>query len=149
MQGILMKCRYLVLIAVAGLLIASASAFVLGFVKTVSAVVGLLDASAQAGKPAVVFIHIMDVFLIATALLIFAIGLFELFIQPVDMPDWLLITNLDQLKSKLANIIILVMAVTFLEHLAEWRAPLETLYFGLAIAVVSAVLISFSRSGKE
>jgi uncharacterized membrane protein YqhA len=37
----------------------------------------------------------------------------------VEFPEWLVIRPA-QLKAKLASVIILVMAVTFLEHLTEW-----------------------------
>jgi hypothetical protein len=41
------------------------------------------------------------------------------------------------------------MAVLFLEHLVEWQAPQDTLYYGIAFAVVSAVLIAFSYFGEK
>jgi uncharacterized membrane protein YqhA len=91
----------------------------------------------------------MDVFLIATALLIFAIGLYELFIGDVPMPKWLVIHDLHDLKAKLGSVIILVLAVTFLKHLVEWKDPQGTLYFGLAVTLVSASLIVFGHFGGK
>jgi uncharacterized membrane protein YqhA len=37
-----------------------------------------------------------------------------------------------------------VLAVTFLEHLMAWKDPHDTLYFGIAISLVSASLVAFS-----
>ena len=91
----------------------------------------------------------MDSFLIATALLIFAIGLYELFIEDVAMPKWLAVHSLHDLKAKLASVIVLVLAVNFLSHLVEWRDARETLEFGLAVAVVSAALIAFGHFGGK
>jgi uncharacterized membrane protein YqhA len=48
----------------------------------------------------------------------------------------------------LGGALILVMAVTFLEHLMEWRNPQETLLFAIAIAVVAAILIALGKNEK-
>ncbi|MCL4476091.1 MAG: YqhA family protein [Nitrospirae bacterium] len=89
----------------------------------------------------------MDTFLIATALFIFAVGMYELFIKDVSLPQWLVIRNLHDLKVRLSSVIILVMTVIFLEHLVEWKDPQATLFYGIAVAVVSASLIAFSHFG--
>ncbi len=62
---------------------------------------------------------------------------------------WLIFHNLHDLKVKLSGVIILVMAVTFLEHLVEWKDAQATLFFGVAIAIVSASLIAFGYFGQE
>jgi uncharacterized membrane protein YqhA len=53
--------------------------------------------------------------------------------------------GLHDLKARLSSIVILVMAVAFLEHLVEWKDPQGTLLLGAAVALVSAVLIAFSK----
>ena len=79
--------------------------------------------------------------MIATVLFVVAVSLFEMFIGGLDVSEWMIAHNLYELKSKLAGVVILVMAMKFLEKLFEWKAPQDMLYFGLAIAVVSAALI--------
>ena len=66
---------------------------------------------------AVGLVQVIDGFLIAAGLLIFALGLYELFIGDIELPQWLVIQDLDALKAKLAGIIVMVIAVTFLERL--------------------------------
>jgi uncharacterized membrane protein YqhA len=147
MTKVLEKARYLVLIAVVSMLLASIAAFAWGAVKTVQLVVKLFSDVDQA--PAV-FIELLDKFLIATALLVFAIGLHELFIQEVAEPKWLVFHSFYDLKARLSGLIVLVMAVAFLERFVEWENPLATLYFGIAAAAVSAVLIASNAFwGKE
>jgi uncharacterized membrane protein YqhA len=90
----------------------------------------------------------MDVFLIATALLIFSLGLYELFIGKLDLPQWLAIRDLEDLKDKLRAVIIFVMTVIFLEHLVLWQDPASTLRFGGAIAIMIAALCLAARLGK-
>jgi uncharacterized membrane protein YqhA len=91
----------------------------------------------------------MDIFLIATMLFIFALGMYELFIDNVNLPEWLIIRNLHDLKVKLSSVIILVMCITFLKHLVEWKDPQGTLFFGVAIAVVTVSLIAFGYFGGQ
>ena len=149
MKTLLEKSTYLVLIAVVFSLAASVAAFLWGAVKTVTVIIHLAanyDKSATAG---IELIALMDTFLIATALLMFSVSMYELFIQDLVLPTWLEVRNLHDLKAKLSSVIILVMAVAFLEHLVEWKNPQDTLYFGLAVAVVSASLIAFSRFGEK
>jgi uncharacterized membrane protein YqhA len=91
----------------------------------------------------------MDVFLIATVLFIFAVGIYELFIGKLKLPDWLEIHNLHGLKVKISSVVIMVMGIIFLKHLVEWQDPQGTLFFGLGVAVVSAALIAFSYFGNK
>jgi hypothetical protein len=43
----------------------------------------------------------------------------------------------------------MVMAIIFLKHLVLWEDPQGTLFFGLAVAVVAAVLIAFNQTGDK
>jgi uncharacterized membrane protein YqhA len=94
-------------------------------------------------------IEIVDSFLVATALLIFAASLYELFIDKLELSEWMLAHNLHDLKTKLSSMIILVMSVKFLEKLLEVKNTNDLLQIGIAIALMSAVLIAFSYFGKK
>ncbi|MEK6672687.1 MAG: YqhA family protein [Nitrospirota bacterium] len=139
--------RSLVLIAVIFSLLAAVAAFLLGSVKTVYTISALVASHGKDPLAAIALIELMDTFLIATALFIFSVGLYELFISDLSLPNWLEIHDLHDLKSKLGSVIILVMCVTFLKHLVEWQDPKGMLFFGIAVAVVSASLIAFSHFG--
>ncbi len=41
------------------------------------------------------------------------------------------------------------MGITFIEHLVEWRDPLRTLFFGIAVAIISTPLIAFGYFGGK
>lgn len=149
MKTIMEKSKYLVVIAVIFSLAASAAAFVWGAAKTVSVVLHLVTTSGKDPEAAISLIELMDTFLIATALLLFSVGLYELFVEDVELPRWLVIRDLQDLKTKLGSVIVLVLSVTFLKHLVEWKDPPGTLFFGLAVALVSAALIAFGHYGKK
>lgn len=149
MEKLLIKSKKLVQIAVISLLASSFIAFLWGVVKTISTMWNLLVSYGKDPLAAIALIELMDIFLIAIALFIFAIGLYELFIKDIELPQWLVIRNLYDLKVKLGSIIILVMAVTFLKHLVEWKDPQGTLFYAIAISLVSVALIAFSYFGKK
>ncbi|MEW6088743.1 MAG: YqhA family protein [bacterium] len=150
MKNILSKARYLTLIAILSSFITSIMAFLWGGYKTYTVITHLIAAiGGEEHGIGVELIAIMDTFLIATALYIFAVGLYELFISELNLPEWLTIHNLHDLKAKLIGVIILVMAVTFLEHLVHWENAANTLMFSGSIAIITTVLIAFGHFGGK
>lgn len=91
------------------------------------------------------FITVMDIHLLSVVLYIFAVGLYELFVGRLEVPEWLKIESIDELKAKLASVIILILAITFTKKFVQWEKPVDTLLFGLAVAVVIGVLIFYYK----
>jgi len=149
LRTIVEKSKYLILIAVASTLIASTAAFVWGGIKTVKVLISILTTIGTDATAAIALVELMDTFLIATVLFIFALGMYELFIGEVTTPEWLVIKNLHDLKVKLSSVVILVMGIIFLEHLVEWEDPQGTLFFGIGVTVVSTALIAFGYFGGK
>lgn len=150
MNELLRKSKFLILIAVFSSLLASGIAFIWGAVKTITILATLVMTFGKDPLIGISLIELMDTFLIATVLLIFAVGIYELFIDDLELPAWLEIRNLHDLKVKLGSVVILIMAITFLKHFVEWRDPQGTYYFGLGAALVSASIIAFIHfGGKE
>ena len=83
----------------------------------------------------------VDLYLIAIVLFIFGFGLYELFISQIDVAQKsaaskiLEIHSLDELKDKLAKVIIMVLIVGFFKRAmnATYEGPLEMLYLSGAI----------------
>jgi uncharacterized membrane protein YqhA len=141
--------RYLALFAVVFPLIASIATFVWGGYKTVQVIAYLLANYNATPSIIVDSIKLMDIFLVALALLIFSVAVYELFVGDLNLPEWLVIRNFQGLKAKLSSVVVLVMAITFLENLVRWDDAQGTLFFGLAVAIVSATLIAFSQFAKD
>lgn len=145
MKGLLGLTRYVVLLGVVGSLFASGILFLSGFLQI--AVMGALGVGAVREPKnlkvlAVEAIHLADYFLIATALYIVAVGLYELFIGEVNLPGrlgWLKVRNLDELKDRLIGVVVTVLAVTFLGIAAEWTGD-AVLPFGMALAAMIVAL---------
>lgn len=149
MENLLSKSKHLILIAVGSLFVASAAAFLLGAAKVIFLITDIVKTYGKDPLSAIAFIDIMGTFLIAAALLIFAVGIYELSIEAISLPEWLVINNLHDFKTKLGSIVILIMVFTFLKHLVEWRDPQGTYYFGIAITLISAALIAFNHFDRK
>ena len=149
MKAILEKSRYLALVGVISLLVAAVAAFAWGTLKTVHAVMLVVESLGKDATITIEFIKIIDSFLIATAILIFTVSLYELFIGEINVPEWMLAHNLYELKTKLSSMVVLVMGVKFLQKLVELKNTTELMQTGIAIATVSAVLIAFGYFGKK
>jgi uncharacterized membrane protein YqhA len=149
MKYILERSKYLALIGVVSLLFAAIAAFVWGTLKTVDTISLVLSSMGRDKAITVELIEIVDSFLIATALLIFSVSLYELFIDKLNLPDWMLAHDLHDLKAKLSSMIVLVMAVKFLEKLLNVKDTNDLLRIGVSTALMSAVLIAFGYFGKK
>ena len=78
-----------------------------------------------------------------------ALGLHELFIQKLALPEWLVIDDLKKLKGKLSDVVILILAIKFLEKLIESKNAQDTLMTGIAVAVVIGGLVLFNYTSSK
>ena len=140
--------RFLIIVAVAGSLLAATTLIIYGGLEAVQLVantIGEAELSRKSAKAiALEFIEIVDLFLLGTVFYIVALGLYELFIdQDVRLPDWLTIKTLDDLKDKLVAVVIVVLGVLFLGQVVSWDGERDLLGFGASIALVVAALTYF------
>ncbi len=146
-SGIFSKTRYLIGIAVAGAFLASVILLFYGAYD----LIGLIDEALfhhgpEAGSEGLVIslIELMDMFLLATVFYIISMGLFELFIdERLDLPHWLVIHDLDDLKNKLIGVVIVVLGVHFLGQVVGWDGEKNLLGYGAAVALVISALTWF------
>jgi uncharacterized protein (TIGR00645 family) len=90
----------------------------------------------------------IDLYLIATVLIIFSLGLYELFISKIDEAEsdehskLLAIHNLDDLKEKLAKVVLMVLIVTFFKYAIhiKYETPLQTLYLAAGVLMLALAL---------
>ncbi len=101
----------------------------------------------------------VDLYLIAIVLLIFSFGLYELFIsdmgshngkKKIELPSILSISSLDELKDKLAKVIVMVLVVSFFQHVIyiKYTGGLDMLYFALSIASLSVGVYLLHKDSK-
>jgi len=158
-EGTLWNSRFVILTAVVGSLMAGIAIF---YIATVDVVYvfehalhyadSSLDEAARKELHDTTVSHIVEVvdgYLLATVMLIFSLGLYELFISDINQAHGskaaskiLVINNLDDLKSKLAKVILMIMIVTLFEESITMKmsSPLDLVYFGAAIGLIALAL---------
>ena len=97
----------------------------------------------------------VDLYLIAVVMFIFAFGIYELFISHIDEAEGhgkiLAIASLDQLKDKIAKVIVMVLVVNFFQRVlhTNFNTPVEMLYFALSITALAVGLYFLGKIGKH
>lgn len=152
MARILSSSRYLVVLGVLTCLLLAVALLVVAFARAGVLVVTLMPALLAASSLkalAIGSIEVADVLLIAIVLYVVAAGLYELFIGDVELPSWIVIATLDDLKDRLLSIVVAVLDVTFLVQVVNWDGSRNLLSFGLAIAAVVLSLGVFTFLQKR
>lgn len=94
-------------------------------------------------------VQVVDGFLLAIVLMIFTFGIYELYVSKIDTAydsesarHMLSITSLDDLKSRLGKVILMVMIVKFFELAIdmEYRDVWDMIYFAVGILLISVSL---------
>lgn len=147
MRRFISASRYLIIVPSIGSFIAATVLIAFGSIE-IAQLIGESVTHGVDGKGikvlALHFIEVVDLFLLATVLYIIALGLYELFVDDsLELPSWLEIHNLDDLKNKLTGVVILVMGVLFLGQVVTWDGKRDLLPYGAAIALVIAALTYF------
>ncbi|MDD4978626.1 MAG: YqhA family protein [Gallionella sp.] len=158
-EGALWNSRFVVLTAVIGSLFAGFAIFYMATVDVVYlfehamhyANSDLTDEARKVLHDSTVshIVEVVDGYLLATVMLIFSLGLYELFISDIDQAHGerasskiLVIRSLDDLKSRLAKVILMIMIVTLFEEALNMHitSPLDLVYFGASIALIALAL---------
>lgn len=166
-EKVLWTSRLSVLAAVLASLFSSLAMFYLITVDTVSMISHLLnyaslDAPARLALRAETITHVVELidgYLLATVLLIFSFGLYELFISKIEAAEnsensskVLFINSLDDLKARLAKVVLMILIVKFFEHALTmaFETPLDLLAFAGGIALIGlALYLSHAGDAKH
>jgi uncharacterized membrane protein YqhA len=89
-------------------------------------------------------IEIIDLFLVATVAEVVSLGLYQLYFRAEpNMPAWLRVETLEDLKSKLVGVTVTVLAVSFLGRALVWEGGEGIAFLGVGVAAVVAALTWF------
>lgn len=166
-ERILYSSRYLSLLAVIGSIISSVALFLRGCMVIFESIRHFfIDLAAGNVNPNYEkmfeeLVSSVDIFLFALVLVIFGVGVYELFITKIDpverendtRPSWLRISSVDDLKSSLGKVILMVLIVAFFKHTLElskeqW-GPTTLLYLSIGILLIAGALYLTHKSGHE
>ena len=148
MKTIFEKSKYLSLIAVFTLLLTFALSIFWGIAQAVNTWKEIILSLGQSSDIILSILKLIDTFLVAIVLYILAVSIYELFVGKVELSSKLVARSLSELKTKLSSLIVLVMAVHFVEVIFDERITgLEMVWQAIAISLVAIVLIAFSYFG--
>jgi uncharacterized membrane protein YqhA len=157
-ENILWNSRLVIFIPV---LIAIIMAFGMIWVTSVDAIALIGDMLRYASQDAATqaklsinilgsIVNVIDRFLIAAVLFIFAVGIYELFIGKIESAEesevgkrLLLIKSLDDLKDRLASMILLVLIVKFFQQALNTKYTEVSDLFLLAVSIALVALALF------
>lgn len=162
-EKLLWSSRYMILVAVVASIVSAFIMVVLGTLDVFLVARELIRAAGEReltvtlGKKAFTYvITAVDAYLIATVLLIFGMGLYELFISKIDEAEKntrssriLIIHTLDELKEKLAKVILMVLIVTFFKFAVGlvYEDVKSLLYLGIGIFLLSLSVYFMHKGG--
>ena len=155
MERLLWNSRLIVLVGVVASLLIALAALYMGVVDTVllfsvvasygSSDTTSVDRAAIRSQTVTHMVKAIDAYLIAAILIIFAIGLYELFVSRIDVPEdsgfiprELQVKSLDELKNRILRLVLVVLIIEFFQHAlqANYQSPLDLLYLALAILLI-------------
>lgn len=151
------RSRYVVILAVIAVMLLSMSLFLLGTISTVQTIVRAWTELFQRGDTGgtelvIETLSVIGVMLRAVVFYIIGVGLYSLFITPLNLTVALGMESLADLEAKVISVVVVILAVKFLQEFVRWNQPVETMYYGLTLAGVVAALVLFqynNRKGKE
>ena len=92
----------------------------------------------------------VDAILLGTVLLVIGYGLYELFVDTeLDVPAWLQIKDLDDLKSKLIGVVVAIIAVVFVGVLVDSTRAGDVLAYGAGAGAVVLGLGVFAWATRK
>jgi len=158
-ESVLWNSRFVIMVAVVGSLLAGFTIFYMATVDVVNlfwhalhyADSGITEEARKALHDGTVshIVEVVDGYLLAIVMLIFSLGLYELFISDIEQAHGskssskiLVVNNLDDLKSRLAKVILMILIVTLFEEALNMKlsTPLDLVYLGASIALISLAL---------
>jgi uncharacterized membrane protein YqhA len=143
--------RGTMLIAIVATFVIATALVVYALYEIYDAVKLLLTTKSDSKKITLAAVEAIDTFLLVTVLHVVAIGLYQLYIQDnIPIPEWLRVETIDDLKEKLAGVVIVVLAVFYLGRVITGDNPLNLLYLGggVGIAIVSLALFLYAQYRK-
>ncbi|KAL4199285.1 hypothetical protein AMTRI_Chr03g144170 [Amborella trichopoda] len=123
----------------------------------------------RSGKVILLLVEAIDVYLLGTVMLIFGMGLYELFVSNLEVsrassaancssslfglfklkerPKWLEIESINELKTKVGHVIVMILLIGLFEKSKKVAitSPLDLLYFCTSILLSSSCLLLLSK----
>jgi len=150
MKRLLGLTRYAVVIPALASILGALLLMAQGSFAMVLAVIDSIESQYGLKETIVEVLTAIDAILLGTVLLVIGYGLYELFIDTdIDVPMWLRVEDLDDLKSKLIGVVVAIIAVVFVGVFVDSNRADDVIAYGVGAGalVVGLALFAFA-TGK-
>lgn len=92
----------------------------------------------------------VDAILLGTVLLVIGYGLYELFVDTkLEVPEWLEVRDLDDLKSKLIGVVVAIISVVFVGVFVDTNRAADVVAYGAGAGALVAGLAVFALATRK
>lgn len=147
------RSRMIVIVAVIAVLLAAFSLFLLGAIIAVQTVAeawhGVFADTIGPTDLTVRFLEIVSVMLKAVVFYLIGVGFYSLFISPLNLTIAMGVETLADLEVKIISVIIVIMAVHFLQRFIQHNEAIDLLMIAGALAIATLALVYFKSHAFE
>lgn len=121
-----------------------------GSIEMIKAVIDSVTGKSYLKAAIVDVLTAVDAILLGTVLLVIGYGLYELFVDTdLEVPAWLQVHDLDDLKSKLIGVVVAIIAVIFVGVFVDTDRADEVVSYGLGAGALVTGLAIFAYATKK
>ena len=150
MRKLLGLTRYAVIVPALAAIIGALLLMAQGSIEMVLVAIDAVSEGVALKETIVEVLTAVDAILLGTVLLVIGYGLYELFIDAeIDVPAWLRVENLDDLKSKLIGVVVAIIAVVFVGVFVDSNRAGDVISYGVGAGALVVGLAVFAwATGK-
>jgi uncharacterized membrane protein YqhA len=150
MKKILGLTRYAVFVPAIASIVGALLLMVQGSIEIVQVAVKAVTDPANIKLTIVEVLTAVDAILLGTVLLVIGYGLYELFIDSeIEVPLWLRVEDLDDLKSKLIGVVVAIVAVVFVGVFVDSNRAGDVISYGVGAGALVLGLAIFAYASKK
>jgi uncharacterized membrane protein YqhA len=150
MKRILGATRYAVIVPAIASILGAILLMLQGSIGMVQAIIDTVWFQIALKDTIVDVLTAVDAILLGTVLLVIGYGLYELFVDAdIDVPTWLQVRDLDDLKSKLIGVVVAIIAVVFVGVLVDANRATDVISYGVGAGALVAGLALFAFATKK
>ena len=121
-----------------------------GSIAMVNVAIDAVSSSSSLKDSIVDVLTAVDAILLGTVLLVIGYGLYELFIDAdIEVPAWLRVRNLDDLKSKLIGVVVAIIAVVFVGVFVDSNRASDVISYGVGAGALVVGLAIFAYATRK
>lgn len=150
MKRILGLTRYAVVVPAVASIIGALLLMGQGSVEMIKVVIEAIVDGAALKETIVEVLTAVDAILLGTVLLVIGYGLYELFIDTdIEVPLWLRVQDLDDLKSKLIGVVVAIVAVVFVGVFVDSNRAADVISYGVGAGALVVGLAIFAYASRH